>query len=126
MTEKLGYGPHLTMDFYGCQAETLSSLEHVYQFLDEIPGLIGMTKITPPFVMRYHGQEPDEWGISGMVLIAESHITVHTYPEKGAAFLDIFSCKEYDHGRVLAQAVEWFRPDHYDDALVNRGRNFKR
>jgi len=41
-------------------------------------------------------------------------------------FLDVFSCKPFDRERVLAQAVEWFRPDRYDDTLVHRGREFKR
>ncbi|MFH0927753.1 MAG: S-adenosylmethionine decarboxylase, partial [Candidatus Micrarchaeota archaeon] len=76
------YGPHLTMDMYGCDKERLSSVEFVSKFLDGLPAKIGMTKIIPPYVFKYEGIKPEDWGVSGIVLIAESHIAIHTYPEK--------------------------------------------
>ena len=50
----------------------------------------GDSKIMPPYVFRYHGEVPEDWGVSGVVLIAESHISIHTFPDKGYLSLDIF------------------------------------
>src|SRR5215831_19512661 len=77
-----GSGSHLMLDGYGCEQKKLEDLEHIYRILEEYPGTIGMTKIMPPYVFRYTGVRPENWGVSGFVLIAESHISVHTFPEK--------------------------------------------
>lgn len=68
----------------------------VYRFLDEYPDAIGMTKIIPPQVYTYHGKTPEDWGVSGFVIIAESHISVHTFPDRQYVNIDIFSCKDFD------------------------------
>jgi len=96
---------HLIIDGYRGNKDRLQDLELIYSVLDEYPTRIAMTKIMPPYVFRYVGVKPEDWGISGFVLIAESHITVHTFPEKGYVNVDIFSCKEFDPN----QAVEYVR-----------------
>ena len=78
-----GFGLHLTLDGYGCSYEQLTNLDLIYQFLDQCPDLIHMTKIMPPYVFKYHGKVPEDWGLSGFVLIAESHISIHTFPDRG-------------------------------------------
>ena len=55
-----------------------------------------MTKIIEPQVYTYRGQKLEDWGVSGFVLIAESHISVHTFPERGYINIDVFSCKSFD------------------------------
>ena len=59
-----------------------------------------MTKVTEPAVHTYHGPQPQDWGVSGFVIIAESHISVHTFPDRGHVNVDIFSCKEFDAERA--------------------------
>ena len=93
---------HLTIDGFGANPEKLASEELVRELLDRYPERIGMTKIAPPFVQRYVGQKPDDWGVSGFVLIAESHIAIHTFPERGLVWADIFSCKSFE-----ADAAIW-------------------
>ena len=121
-----GYGPHLMIDCYGCPRELLESLEHVYEFLDKSPMIIGMTKITPPYVFIYNGTVAEEWGVTGVVLIAESHLTVHTYPEQGVVFLDVFSCRPFNTDTLKEHCVGHFKPENFDDVLVYRGREFRR
>ena len=89
----VGFGLHLTLDGYECSYERLTNLDAIYEFLDTCPDMIHMTKIMPPYVFKYHGKVPDDWGLSGFVLIAESHISIHTFPERNYLSLDIFSCK---------------------------------
>ncbi|MBI4298593.1 MAG: adenosylmethionine decarboxylase [Chloroflexi bacterium] len=87
---------HLIIDGYGADYEKMQDVDLVYRFLDECPSSIGMTKITQPHVITYHGPKPEDWGVSGFVIIAESHISVHTFPERGYINIDVFSCKEFD------------------------------
>lgn len=120
------FGPHLMLDCSDCDRAKLASVDLVSQVLDEFPAAIGMTKIMPPYVFRYHGEVPEDWGISGVVLIAESHISIHTFPEKGFFSLDIFSCKDFDVDKALEFAREKFNVGHYEKTLVMRGREFPR
>lgn len=114
------------LDCYGCAGERLTDLDLVYEALDTCPGEIGMTKIMPPYVFRYRGKVADEWGVSGVVLIAESHITIHTFPEKGYVTIDIFSCKAFDVDRALELFRHWFRPDRVEHRVVGRGMEYPR
>ena len=87
---------HLVIDGYGAPKEKLGDTDLVYGFLHEYPHAIGMTKIVPPQVYTYHGKTAEDWGVSGFVLIAESHISIHTFPERQYVSIDIFSCKDFD------------------------------
>ena len=87
---------HLIIDGYGSNSEILQSEEFIYQLLDQYPAEIGMTKISSPFVLRYVGGKPEDWGISGFVFIAESHISIHTFVERCYVNIDVFSCKDFN------------------------------
>ena len=89
---------HLIIDGYGGNPEVLQSEDFIYQLLDQYPAEIGMTKISSPFVLRYMGED---WGISGFVLIAESHISIHTFVERCYVNIDVFSCKDFDADQVI-------------------------
>lgn len=119
-----GYGPHLVLDGYDCDSGKISCLDRIFNFLDRMPSLIDMTKIMPPYVFRYKGIVPEDWGISGFVLIAESHISVHTYPDKRYLVLDAFSCKDFDSGVAIAEAVSTFSIGRYDHKVLDRGLEF--
>ncbi|MCX8125654.1 MAG: S-adenosylmethionine decarboxylase [Dehalococcoidia bacterium] len=92
---------HLIVDGYGSDAEILQDEKFLYDFLDTYPAQIGMTKISRPLVIRYKGDSPEDWGISGFVFIAESHISVHTFVEPRYVNIDVFSCKGFDAEMVL-------------------------
>ena len=83
---------HLVINGRGTDADKLKDVNLIYRFLDEYPSVIGMTKIIKPQIYTYNGQKPQDWGVSGFVLIAESHISIHTFPSKCYANIDIFSC----------------------------------
>jgi len=121
-----GFGLHLTLDGYGCTYESLTNLDAIYQFLDTCPDLIQMTKIMPPYVFKYSGKVPDDWGLSGFVLIAESHISIHTFPERGYLSLDIFSCKGFDYEKAVAYVTEMFGIARHELNLLDRGLEFPR
>jgi S-adenosylmethionine decarboxylase len=92
---------HVIIDGYGGDPDQLSDENVVRVILDEVPDLMGMSKITQPKVLRYVGSKPEDWGVSGFVMIAESHISMHTFPERRLIWADVFSCKDFDPTPVL-------------------------
>ncbi len=119
-----GFGMHLMLDGYGCDRERLEDLSLIYNFLSDYPAKIKMTKIMPPYVFRYDATNPEDWGISGFVLIAESHISIHTFPEKNYLSLDIFSCKEFDSTNSISYVSELFGVQKSEIKLLDRGLEF--
>ena len=118
------FGPHLILEAYGCPKSNLADLGRVSEVLDAYPAQLNMTKIMPPYVFTYKGTVEDDWGVSGIVLIAESHISIHTFPDKQFVTLDIFSCREFDVDRAVEYFCDHFSPDRYDKQLLMRGREF--
>src|SRR5207244_11746427 len=89
------FGPHLTLDLSECDPRKLSDLSHIYDLLDELPDVIGMHKITPPYTFIYRPSDnPSEWGVSGFVIIAESHISIHTLTHRHSSLLHLYSYKQ--------------------------------
>ncbi len=119
-----GFGLHLTLDGYGGNPEQLANLDLIYEFLERCPDLIHMTKIMPPYVFKYHGKVPEDWGVSGFVLIAESHISIHTFPDRAYLSLDIFSCKDFDYQQAVAYVTELFGISRHEINLLDRGLEF--
>jgi len=118
------YGPHLTVDAYGCPRDALADLGAAFDFLDQLPEVIGMEKITKPYVFRHKSPPDPDWGITGVVIIATSHISIHSYPERGIIFMDAFSCKEFEEARALAFFNEIFKPARSDVNVTRRGLAF--
>lgn len=102
---------HLIIDGYRCTAkDKLADMEFVYAFLDEMPSKIGMTKIMPPYVFKYTDKGSEVPGISGVVLIAESHISIHTFPETGEFHADVYSCKKYNRSLAVRHLGKGYLP----------------
>ena len=120
------FGPHLMMEASGCNTEKLRDIKLLTRLLDSMPEQMSMTKVMPPYVFEYRGEVPDDWGLSGIVIIAESHLAIHTFPDKGYVTVDIFSCKEFDVRMAVSQIVEAFQPETWDEQLIRRGREFPR
>ena len=119
-----GYGPHLMLDLSDCNPTILDDLETCFGLLNELPSKIGMTKISQPHVFRYKAPVPEDSGITGVVIIAESHISLHTYPNKNFAFVDLFSCKPFNIETAKDYFIKTFQskaPKHY---VQRRGEAF--
>ena len=112
---------HLLIDGYGGQDETLSDPKFLREFLDSFPSAIGMTKISTPSVIEYKAPTPADSGLSGFVIIAESHISAHTFPQRNYVNIDIFSCKAFDAASVLNEIKSHFRLHKVNSWIVERG-----
>ncbi|MEW6615137.1 MAG: S-adenosylmethionine decarboxylase [Thermodesulfobacteriota bacterium] len=120
------FGQHLMVDGYGGNSKKMENIELIYNFLDTYPEKMEMTKIMPPYVFKYIGKKPEDWGLSGVVLIAESHISIHTFPFKQYLSLDIFSCKTFDSDNAICFVKDMFGLTKTEIKLLNRGLEFPR
>jgi len=120
------FGPHLVLDLNDCNPAILSDLTAVYDVLNELPDLINMHKITQPYVFPYSGLVPEDKGITGMVIIAESHISIHTFSEKNYAFIDVFSCKDFDFDFAADYLIKKFESKRPEKQVMIRGKEFPR
>ena len=120
------FGPHLMLDCYGCSEEKLKNLDFVLKFLDNLPGMIGMHKILDPYAIDYPGKPNsfDKGGISAVVIIAESHISIHTFPYNGFMSVDIFSCKDFDVEGAVGFIKDAFGVKKFEKRLLSRGMEF--
>lgn len=115
---------HLIIDGFGANRKMLESEAMIYDLLDRYPSQIGMTKVAPPQVYKYVGSKPEDWGISGFVLIAESHISIHTFPDRCYVNIDIFSCKDFDSEYAIQELKAIFEFDEIQKYLLNRGLEY--
>ena len=111
---------HLIIDGYSENKEILQDEGYLHNFLENYPTKINMTKISPPYVLRYIGQEKEDWGISGFVFIAESHISVHTFVERNYVNIDIFSCKDFDADKAIKELQDVFQLAKSRSCLIDR------
>lgn len=111
---------HLIIDGHSADAQKLQDVSFIYRLLDDFPSQISMTKISPPKVSRYACPKRGSWGISAYVGLAESHISVHTFPEESYVSIDVFSCKEFDSERALADLSERFKLTELRSRVLSR------
>ena len=115
---------HLIIDGYNGDVQKMQDVDFIQQLLDVYPSRIGMTKISPPKVSKYIGSKPEDWGVSGFVLIAESHISIHTFPERSYINIDIFSCKEFDAEEAIRDLQQRFGLSEVRSYILNRGLEY--
>jgi S-adenosylmethionine decarboxylase len=111
---------HLIIDGFGKNKNILQDESFIYELLDSYPSKIGMTKISGPIVFRYSGKKPEDWGVSGLVFIAESHIGLHTFVDRKFINIDIFSCKDFDARQVMEDLREKFELVRMRSSVVRR------
>lgn len=115
---------HLIVDGYQGDKEKMSDMAFIYKLLDTYPERIGMNKIMPPYVFEYRGIKPQDWGVSGFVLIAESHISIHTFPDRAYVNIDIFSCKEFDAEAAVNHLSNEFNLSSSKTYILPRGLEY--
>ena len=124
--QNLSFGQHLTIDASFCNRKKLADQGLVYDVLNHLPDKIGMTKMTLPYSVKWMDPGATIQGISGFVMIAESHISIHTFPEKDYVFIDVFSCKCFDVDKAIELIVNAFEAKKYKKEVIVRGEDFPR
>ncbi len=122
------FGSHLTLDLYGCNPETLGNSEKIFQLLNELPAIVNMHKFSEPQLTQIPEQPNsfDKGGLTGFVILVESHISVHTFPTDSFASLDIFSCKFFKEMKAISYIVELLGAKRYEQNKLERGKTFRK
>lgn len=123
-TEK--FGVHILFDGYSCDSTLLSNFEHLKNILLAIPEQMVMNTISEPVVVEVGPQNHrDPGGISGFVMIAESHISFHTFPKKGFVTADIYTCQnDIDSEKFITLFAAAFGTSDYDTQVIERGLRY--
>ncbi|WP_243288177.1 adenosylmethionine decarboxylase [Geothrix terrae] len=108
-------GRHLLVEYTGCDAAVLADLERITTAMLDAARASGATIVTHSF----HHFSPH--GVSGAVIIAESHLAIHTWPEHRFAAVDFFSCGPVDMGRGLAVLHAAFKATGETRMALERG-----
>ena len=120
------FGQHLTIDASNCNRKKLTDQSLVYDILNNLPKKLGMHKMILPHAVKWLDPGATIPGISGFVMIAESHVSIHTFPEKDYVFIDVFSCKGFDVDNAVKLLTNAFDAKRYTKKVVKRGIDFPR
>ncbi len=120
------FGEHLTLDGYGGDPKLLDNKELVLSCLTELSDQLGMHRLGEPCVISAPDnglRDPGGW--SGFVVIAESHIALHTFPRRGFVSADVYTCKTgLDADFVINYFKQKFSLQDVETNLIKRGLKY--
>jgi S-adenosylmethionine decarboxylase len=110
-------GRHFLAEFYNCSREILDDKDKISDVMTKAVEASKAT-IIKPFFHKFSPQ-----GISGIIVIAESHLAIHTWPEFGFAAVDLFSCGDFDFTETLRFIRDNLNSEKYSILSIKRGTN---
>lgn len=114
--EELSLGSHLLVELYGCDGSTLKEESVVGAAMRAAAVESEATVVAQSF------HEFNPYGVSGAVIIQESHYTIHTWPEHGYAAVDLFYCGGTVKVHKAVEVLErQFKPERIKFLVVRRG-----
>ena len=109
-------GKHYLLELKDCNREVLNNLDLLKSVLNEAAVEAGATVLGDSF----HQFEPQ--GVSGVVVIAESHLFIHTWPECGYAAVDIFTCGDtVEPGKAAQMVISNLEAKNHSILEIQRG-----
>lgn len=101
------FGEHLTIDGYGGNFKKLNDKKLVMRCLVELPKKLKMRILGEPTIyLAADNDVKDAGGWSGFVVVAESHVSIHTFPHRGFVSVDVYTCKNGMNRKFIK---EYFR-----------------
>jgi len=109
-------GLHIIADLYGVEADLIDRVEDIRALLEGAVKYANLTKISS----HYYQFKPH--GATGVVLIAESHISIHTWPELGIATVDVYTCGDPQQCiTAMDYIIQKLQPTRVDKKVFERG-----
>ena len=109
-------GLHIIADLYGVEADLIDRVEDIRALLEGAVKHAKLTKISS----HYYQFRPH--GATGVVLIAESHISIHTWPELGIATVDVYTCGDPQQCiEAMNFIIDKLKPSRVDKKVFDRG-----
>jgi S-adenosylmethionine decarboxylase len=124
--ETENFGEHLTIDGYFGDRKKLADRDIIINCLDSLPDLLHMKKLSSSNLFYAPANDiKDPGGWSGFIVIAESHISIHTFPERGFLSADVYTCKnELNVQFILSYFVDIFMLREIEHNLLKRGTRY--
>lgn len=120
------FGEHITIDGYGGNRERLDDKDAIFSALTELCDALRMRPLMKPIVISApdnHIKDPGGW--SGFVLIAESHISIHTFPKRGFVSADVYTCQTgVDQEFVIDFFKKKFKLKDVETHFIKRGTRY--
>ena len=107
-------GKHYLLNLYGCEFELLNNLEFIIQLLKDSADLCGATLLN----VASHKFEP--YGVTVVLMLAESHISIHSWPDQGTAACDVYTCSQTDPKIGCDLIIEKLKPNNYELTFIQR------
>lgn len=108
---------HLVIDLYECPAFKLQDVASIRTYIDIIVAECGLTARGAPLIDKFPGVDS---GITAAQVLSESLLSLHTYPEKGTLYIDIFSCSTFNHLKAICTTRKFFAARRTKWSLVDR------
>jgi S-adenosylmethionine decarboxylase proenzyme len=103
------------VEYSGCTASALNDLKRIEQLMNQAVRAAGATVVASVF------QPFEPHGVSGVVVIEESHISIHTWPEHGYAAVDFYTCGQADPEVANEHLQTGLGATHTESMYVDRG-----
>jgi S-adenosylmethionine decarboxylase len=94
-------GRHLILDLYDCDPEALDNYDLLEEWLE---AALLMSKAT---ILRIFGEKFEPQGVTLLALLAESHASIHTWPEMGYAAIDLYTCGDTTNTHKAAEFLKY-------------------
>lgn len=109
-------GEHYILELYDCKCEILDNLLKIQSTLLKAARVAGAT------IVNHHFHKFSPQGVSGVIVIAESHLSIHTWPEHGYAAIDLFTCSQAMQLEGAFQLIrQEFKPREMNIQRIERG-----
>lgn len=109
-------GKHIILELYHCNQQKLND----HSYLEK--AMITAAELAGASIVGSHFHEYSPHGLSGMVIIKESHLAVHTWPEFSYAAVDFFTCSEkFVHECAIDYLIQELESEEYESKVIERG-----
>ena len=109
-------GRHLILELWGCDAESINSIATIERAMTDTVEACGATLLD----LRVYPFTPI--GVTGVAILSESHMMIHTWPEHGYAAVDVFTCGYHtDPAEAVPVLRRYFHPERIQVMEMNRG-----
>lgn len=112
-------GRHILVEYYNCDENVLKDPRLIENFMNDSALNAKATIVDSVF----HHFNP--WGVSGAVIIAESHLTIHTWYEYGYAAADFFTCGDIDPWKSFELLEQLLKSERSESTEIPRGLTTK-
>jgi len=115
------HGKHIKIQVYGVEFGKLKDVALMERLLVDLVRATGMRELDEPWVydireqLETRGEEPDPdepEGVTGIVVLSTSHVAVHTWPHRGYAVFDVYSCRDFDSAPATQEIARTLVPRH--------------